>query len=87
MLLRETGALGLRGASLQRWPQRRNEIVVDVGGRPVRVKVAPGRVKAEHDDAVAAAAALGWPLRDVLAQAEAAARPASFGAEVPPDGT
>ena len=76
VLVAETGALGLRGTVLQRWPQHRTETSVDVDGHPVRVKVAEGRVKPEHDDAVAAAAALGVPLRDVLARAEAAARAA-----------
>jgi uncharacterized protein (DUF111 family) len=32
----------------------------------VRVKLAAGRVKVEHDDAAAAAAALGLPLRSVM---------------------
>ncbi|HTH05636.1 MAG TPA: nickel pincer cofactor biosynthesis protein LarC [Ilumatobacteraceae bacterium] len=77
VLVGETGALGLRGTVLQRWPQHRSEMVVDVDGHAVRVKVAEGRMKAEHDDAVAAAAALGVPLREVLAKAEAAARAAS----------
>ena len=36
----------------------------------MRVKVGPGRVKAEHDDAAAAARALGRPLREVLAEVE-----------------
>ena len=38
----------------------------------MRVKVAGHRVKAEHDDAAAAARALGRPLREVLAEVEAA---------------
>jgi uncharacterized protein (TIGR00299 family) protein len=86
VLVRETGALGLRGSVLQRWPQQRREVVVDVDGRPVRVKVASGRVKPEHDDAVAAATALGLPLREVLRRAETAAS-TNFGAEVPNSGT
>ena len=49
----------MRGTSLERWPQRRREATVDVDGHAVRVKVAAGRVKVEHDDAVAAAEALG----------------------------
>ena len=69
ILLRETGSLGMRGTTLQRWPQRRDEVTVHVQGHPVRVKLAPGRAKPEHDDAAAAAGALGLPLRDVLAQA------------------
>ena len=70
----ETGSLGVRASTVRRWPQQRAEVTVDVDGHPVRVKVAAGRAKPEHDDAVAAAAALGRPLRDVLRDAETAAR-------------
>jgi pyridinium-3,5-bisthiocarboxylic acid mononucleotide nickel chelatase len=69
LLLRETGSLGLRGMDLRRWPQQRTEREVNVDGHRVRAKVALGRVKVEYDDAAAAAAALGRPLREVLAQA------------------
>lgn len=74
VLVRETGTLGVRGATLHRWPQRREVQVVDVDGHPVRVKVAETetgvrRVKVEHDDAAAAALALGLPLRVVLDRA------------------
>ena len=55
---------------MQRWPQQRVERVVDVDGHEVRVKISGQRVKAEHDDARRAAAALGQPLREVLARAE-----------------
>ena len=73
VLLEETGSLGMRGSVVQRWPQRREALVVHVQGHPIRVKLAPGRAKPEHDDAVAAAVALGLPLREVLAQAASAA--------------
>jgi len=73
VLLAETGSLGVRATDVRRWPQRRDEITVDVGGHPVRVKVAAGRAKPEHDDALAAATALGRPLRDILRLAETAA--------------
>ena len=73
VLVRETGTLGLRGTTLARWPQAREEHVVHVDGHAVRVKITAARVKVEHDDAVAAAAALGRPLRDVLQAAESAA--------------
>lgn len=73
VLLAETGSLGMRGSIVQRWPQRREEAVVHVQGHPIRVKLAPGRAKPEHDDAAAAAVALGLPLREVLAQAASAA--------------
>ncbi|MEP7202916.1 MAG: nickel pincer cofactor biosynthesis protein LarC [Ilumatobacteraceae bacterium] len=73
LMLRETGSLGLRGMELRRWPQQRSERVVNIDGHTVRAKVALGRVKVEYDDAAAAAAALGRPLREVLAQAAALA--------------
>ena len=73
LLLRETGSLGLRGTELRRWPQLRSERQVVIDGHTLRAKVALGRVKIEYDDAAAAAAALGRPLRDVLAEATALA--------------
>jgi uncharacterized protein (TIGR00299 family) protein len=74
VLVAETGSLGARGTTLERWPAQRSTTVVEVDGEPVRIKVSPGRVKAEHDDAATAARRLGLPLREVLARAEAAAR-------------
>ena len=70
VMISETGSLGIRGSIIERWPQQRTETTVDVEGHPIRVKLAAGRVKVEHDDAAAAAKALGWPLRAVLAAAE-----------------
>jgi hypothetical protein len=70
VMIAETGTLGVRATTVERWPQHRDDRHVDVGGHRVRVKVSGSRVKAEHDDAVAAAAALGIPLRDVLRRAE-----------------
>jgi uncharacterized protein (DUF111 family) len=78
VLAAETGSLGVRGTTLQKWPTPRQVEVVDVEGHPVRVKVTPGgRVKVEFDDAAAAAAALGVPVRDVLVRAEAIGRAAT----------
>jgi uncharacterized protein (TIGR00299 family) protein len=71
LLVQETGTLGVRGSTHQRWPQARRMETVDVDGHLVAVKVAAGRVKAEHDDAAAAARALGLPLREVVRRAEA----------------
>ena len=71
VLIAETGSLGVRGTTLERWPQQRTEASVVVEGHVIRVKMSVGRVKVEHDDAAAAARALGWPLRAVLAAAEA----------------
>ena len=66
VMVDETGTLGVRGSAMHRWPQQRTEGAVSVDGHTVRVKLAAGRVKVEHDDAAAAAAALGLPLRVVM---------------------
>ncbi|MBL8774900.1 MAG: nickel pincer cofactor biosynthesis protein LarC [Acidimicrobiales bacterium] len=70
-LVRETGSLGVRGQTLERWPAARAFDEVEVDGLPVRVKVSAGRVKVEHDDAARAAKRLGLPLREVVSRAEA----------------
>ena len=72
VLTAETGSLGVRGQVLERWPASRSEHEVDVGGVPVRVKVSPGRVKVEHDDAARAARRAGLPLREAVRRAEEA---------------
>ena len=72
VLVRETGTMGVRGTTIERWPQSRAFDVVIVEGHEVRVKVTADRVKAEHDDAAAAARALGQPVRDIARRAEAA---------------
>lgn len=69
-LLSETGTLGVRAGTVHRWPQQRDERIVDVDGHEIRLKVGGQRVKAEHDDARRAAIELGVPLRDVIARAE-----------------
>jgi uncharacterized protein (TIGR00299 family) protein len=74
MMVAETGSLGVRGQSLERWPSARKAGEVDVDGVPVRVKVSPGRVKIEHDDAVRAARRTGLPLREVVSRAQEAWR-------------
>jgi hypothetical protein len=74
VLVRETGSLGVRGATIDRWPSARESDTVDVAGYPVRVKVSPGRVKVEHDDAARVARRAGLPLREVLSLAEEAGR-------------
>ena len=56
----------MRGATTARWPSARQADTVDVAGYPVRVKVSPGRVKVEHDDAARVARRAGLPLREVL---------------------
>ena len=74
VLVAETGSLGIRGDTLQRWPSARVDEQVDVDGIPVRVKVGAGRVKVEHDDAARAARRTGLPLREVVSRAEEAWR-------------
>ena len=76
LLAGETGSLGVRAATVERWAAARRIEQVDLDGQLVRVKVSPGRVKAEHDDALAAARRLRVPVRDVLARAEQAWRSA-----------
>jgi pyridinium-3,5-bisthiocarboxylic acid mononucleotide nickel chelatase len=70
----ETGTLGVRGQVLQRWPVPRAADSVEVEGLAVRVKVSPGRVKAEDDDAARVARLRGLPVRDVARRAEEAWR-------------
>jgi len=78
VVLTETTAIGLRAHPVAKTALPRTQASVDVGGRSVRVKLAivGGRVvnaMPEHDDASAAARALGLPLKVVLARAGAAA--------------
>ena len=72
VLRAETGSLGVRGHSVERWPLPRTTAEVEVEGLPVRVKVSPGRVKAEHDDAARVAWLRHLPLREVTRRAEQA---------------
>lgn len=74
ILVAETGSLGVRGQTLERWPSARAEHEVEVDGLPMRVKVSPGRVKVEHADAARAARRTGRPLREVVSRAEQAWR-------------
>lgn len=73
LLVAETGTLGVRSATLERWASSRTTTTVEVAGQPVRVKRSAARVKAEHDDAARAAARTGLPAREVARRAEAAA--------------
>jgi uncharacterized protein (DUF111 family) len=84
VLVRESGTLGVRATRLERWPQARREVQVDIDGHPVRVKVGASRLKAEHDDAAALARGTGRSLRDALRAAEEAARQVVDAADAPP---
>ncbi len=69
----ETGTLGVRASTWQRWPSTREFGTVEVDGYPVRVKRGPSRIKAEHDDAARVARLLGQPVREVTRRAEESA--------------
>jgi hypothetical protein len=84
----ETTTIGLRTTRVGKHALERSEATVDVGGQPIRVKVAvhEGAVvnaNPEYDDVVAAAAALGRPVKTVLAEATAAAQTARKNASAP----
>ncbi|MCB0972503.1 MAG: nickel pincer cofactor biosynthesis protein LarC [Acidimicrobiales bacterium] len=70
VLASETGSLGVRAARLERWPAPRTHERVLVDDLSVRVKVSPGRVKAEFDDAEEVARRTGRPVRSVIEEAE-----------------
>lgn len=72
VLIAETGTFGVRGSRLERWPVARSMDEVRIDGQPVRVKVSPGRVKAEFDDAARVARSSGASVRDVIRRAESA---------------
>ncbi len=77
IMMAETGSLGVRSSSVDRWTADRTFVEVDVDGFPIRIKVGPGRAKAEFDDAVVVARKTGIPVREVIAKAETAFRRAS----------
>jgi pyridinium-3,5-bisthiocarboxylic acid mononucleotide nickel chelatase len=78
IVVTETTAIGLRAHPVTKTALPRTQARVDVGGRPVRVKLAlvGGRVvnaMPEHEDVATAARALDLPVKVVLARAAAAA--------------
>ncbi|MCU1489230.1 MAG: Pyridinium-3,5-bisthiocarboxylic acid mononucleotide nickel insertion protein [Acidimicrobiaceae bacterium] len=85
LLAEETGSFGVRTSEVGRFAAERHFEQVEVAGRPVRVKVSPGRAKVEHDDAREVARQEGLPVREVIARAEHAWRLRST-AEPPPGG-
>ena len=74
IISRETGSLGVRSTTLQRFASARRIITVDVLGHSIDVKCNDHRVKAEFDHSARAARATGLPLREVMRLAEDAAR-------------
>ncbi len=73
---RTTGTLGVRAATVERWPLARELDEVTVDGVTVRMKVAGDRAKPEFDDVAQVAASTGAPLHDVASRAEEAWRAA-----------
>ena len=79
VLFEETSTIGVRTTPVGKHALAREFIEVDVDGQQVRVKLARHdgellNVAPEFDDVVRAAAALGRPVKSVLAQAAAAAQ-------------
>lgn len=79
VLVAEAGTLGVRGQRMERWTEPRRIDRVEQPDGSARVKVSPGRVKVEHDDAAAIATARGVPLREVVAEIESSWRASRSG--------
>jgi len=84
----ETSTIGVRTQRVGKRALQRSETTIDVDGHSVRIKVSyvDGEVvnaNPEYDDVVAAATALGRPVKSVLAQAAAAAQTARKNASTP----
>lgn len=80
----ETSSIGLRERAVAKWELPRAEVVVTVGGQPVRVKTArlDGVVvnaQPEFEDVATVASQTGRPVKAVLAEAVAAAHAAGIG--------
>ena len=78
-IFRETSTIGVRELSLGKTALDREMVAVEIGGQPVAVKLARHdgvlvNAQPEYDDVVRAATALGRPVSDVLAEAQAASR-------------
>ena len=74
VVMSSTGSLGVRTRQLDRIVAERITVTVSVDGHDIDVKISDVRVKAEFDHAAAAAEALGLPIREVAARAEALAQ-------------
>jgi len=84
LVFTETSSIGLRERAVAKWELARAEVVVTVGGQPVRVKTArlDGVVvnaQPEFEDVATVASQTGRPVKTVLAEAVAAAHTAGTG--------
>jgi uncharacterized protein (DUF111 family) len=87
-IFRQTSTIGVRETRIGKHALAREMRAVEVDGHSVRVKLARDdgvvvNAQPEYDDLVTVAAATGRPVRDVLAEASAAARTLA----APPAGT
>jgi len=78
-IFRETSTIGVRELRLGKTALDREMVAVEIGGQQVAVKLARHdgvlvNAQPEYDDVVRVAAALGRPVSDVLAEAQAASR-------------
>jgi uncharacterized protein (DUF111 family) len=78
-IFRQTSTIGVREIRVGKHALEREMHAVEVAGHAVRVKLARDggvvvNAQPEYDDLVTVAAATGRPVRDVLAEAAAAAR-------------
>ena len=74
LVMSVTGSLGVRTRQLDRVVAQRHTVTVTVDGHDIDVKVSDVNVKAEFDQVVAAAEALGLPVREVAVRAETLAQ-------------
>jgi uncharacterized protein (DUF111 family) len=78
-IFRQTSTIGLREQPLAKHVLDREMVAVEVGGQQIAVKLARHdgvvvNAQPEYDDVARAAAALGRPVADVLAEAASSAR-------------
>lgn len=69
LVLRETGSLGVRQRTVDRFAADRRFHTVEVLGHTIRIKTGPHGAKPEYDDCVLLARAVGLPLRQIQAAA------------------
>jgi uncharacterized protein (TIGR00299 family) protein len=74
VMMSTTGTLGVRSRQIERTVAARQIVTVSVDGHRIDVKVSDFRAKAEFDHALEAAEALGVPVTEVAARAEALAQ-------------
>ena len=74
IMMSATGTLGVRTRQIERTVAARRMVTVSVDGHHIDVKVSDFRVKAEFDHVLATAKALGLPVSEVAARAEALAQ-------------